>query len=243
MATVEDLDDRDDALARHYAERARARGEWAGIPLPPRGSHLVLEHRYPFTGIESADGRVDFQRPAPSIEPTAGAERVINHWYSRRLGRMVSVVGDESRRRAVVGPPPETTRLDMTFATMLAAGSWSPGAERRARERLRTLIAPGHERSYELTGGFFERSRRSGVAYLIRKLRPTLATRFVAAEGRVRVLAALCLHPVGYYEGSWAGAMTPTDDVIAHLLLIRGCEARFWTKAVHHPTWDPAAGI
>ena len=81
------------------------------------------------------------------------------------------------------------------------------------------------------------------MAYLFRRLRPTLALRFNAADGRIRLLAALCLHPVGYYERSWAGAMTPTDDVIAHLLLMRGCEAKFWARAEQHPDWDPAAGL
>src|SRR3546814_10910453 len=42
----------------------------------------------------------------------------------------------------------------------------------------------------------------------------------------MRWLCALCLHPIGYYENSWAGAMCPTDDVIAHLMLMRRSEER-----------------
>jgi hypothetical protein len=237
-------DDDDEALGRRYADQAGALGEWAGVPLPVSRAYLVMEPRYPFTGIETSRGFLSFQPPAPQPGVATGDEdRVYNRWYSRRLGRVVSIRGDDTRRRAVIEPRPEEHRLDMAFTTMKVAGGWSPRAERRAREKLLTLISPGHARSYELTGGFLERSPRSGVVYLFRKLRPTVALRHVAAEDRIRVLAALCLHPVGYYEGSWAGAMTPTDDVIAHLLMMRGCEPRFWARAVQHPIWDPAGGI
>jgi hypothetical protein len=68
---------------------------------------------------------------------------------------------------------------------------------------------------------FLETSRRSGVSYLFRRLKPTLAIK----DGRA--LCALCLHPIGYYEGTWSGAMCPTDDIIAHLMLARGDEAMF----------------
>jgi hypothetical protein len=39
-----------------------------------------------------------------------------------------------------------------------------------------------------------------------------------------------------YYAGSWGGAMCPTDDVIAHLTLMRGDEPMFWRRSnQHHP--------
>lgn len=37
----------------------------------------------------------------------------------------------------------------------------------------------------------------------------------------MRIVACLCMHPIGYYADSWAGALCPTDDVITHLLLMR----------------------
>jgi hypothetical protein len=243
MPTPEEQEERREALGRHYAEKAIALREWGGIPLPVPGAHLVMEPRYPFEGIETALGMRRFRRPARPAEGPGDGELVYNRWYSRRLGRMVSIRGTEGRRHAVVEPGLDSIRLDMTLETMVVAGGWSPRAERRARERLRGLISPGHDRVYELTGGFLERSRLSGVAYLFRRLRPTLALRYDAAGERIRLLAALCLHPVGYYERSWAGAMTPSDDVIAHLLLMRGCEAKYWARAEQHPAWDPAAGL
>jgi hypothetical protein len=243
MPTPDELEESEEALARHYAEKAIALGEWGGIPLPVPGAHLVMEPRYPFEGIETPRGLIRFRPPAGPAAVPGGGDIVFNRWYSRRLGRMVSIRCNQGERRAVIELALDSIRLDMTLKTMVAAGGWSPRAERRARERLRGLISPGHDRAYELTGGFLERSRLSGVAYLFRRLRPTLALRHDAAGERIRLLAALCLHPVGYYERSWAGAMTPSDDVIAHVLLMRGCEAKFWARAEQHPAWDPAAGL
>lgn len=59
----------------------------------------------------------------------------------------------------------------------------------------------------------------------------------------MRILACLCLHPLGYYRGSWSGAMVPTDDVIAHLLMVRGDEHDFWRKANQHRPDAPEAGL
>jgi hypothetical protein len=37
--------------------------------------------------------------------------------------------------------------------------------------------------------------------------------------------------------------MTPTDDVIAHLLLMRGDEAEYWGQANQHRPESPEAGL
>ena len=57
------------------------------------------------------------------------------------------------------------------------------------------------------------------------------------------MLCAPCLHPIAYYDGSWAGAMCPTDDVIAHLALMRGDEHMFWRRANQHAPWRREAGV
>jgi hypothetical protein len=56
-------------------------------------------------------------------------------------------------------------------------------------------------------------------------------------------LCALCLHPIGYYGDTWAGVMCPTDEVIAHLLMMRGSEEKYWANANQHPIDHPAAGV
>ena len=79
------------------------------------------------------------------------------------------------------------------------------------------------------------------MTYLFRKGRPTVALREVE-EGSYP-LCALCLHPIGYYGETWAGVMCPTDEVIAHLLMMRGSEEKYWANANQHPVDHPAAGV
>lgn len=94
-----------------------------------------------------------------------------------------------------------------------------------------------------MTGSFLETSQRSGVTYLFRRLRPTLAMRGSLDGSSVHILAALCLHPIGYYSDSFAGTMVPTDDVCAHLLMMRGDEHHFWRKANHHNIHAASSGL
>jgi hypothetical protein len=58
-----------------------------------------------------------------------------------------------------------------------------------------------------------------------------------------KVLAALCLHPMGFYQFTHAGLMTPTDEVIAHLLMIRTDEHKYWAKSGQWPTTDSRSGV
>ena len=60
---------------------------------------------------------------------------------------------------------------------------------------------------------------------------------------QMRILACLCLHPIAYYADSWAGAMCPTDDVIAHLMLMRGDEPMFWRRSNQHAPTRPEAAL
>ena len=94
-------------------------------------------------------------------------------------------------------------------------------------------------KQYLLTGMFLETSKRSGVHYLFRRLRPTVAI----SPSSTKILCTLCLHPIGYYAESWAGAMCPTDDVVAHLMLMRADEPMFWRRANQHAPWRPEAGL
>ncbi len=79
------------------------------------------------------------------------------------------------------------------------------------------------------------------MIYVFRRLRPTLA--LSGRTGSVMVLCALCQHPIAYYDNSWAGAMTPTDDVLAHLMLMRGDEAMLWKRSNQHHPARPEAGL
>lgn len=129
----------------------------------------------------------------------------------------------------------------MLLSTLGAADAWGLEQEANAVNTLGTLIRHRQLKQYLQTGMFMERSPRSNVSYLFRRLRPTIAITHTGREPRI--LCALCLHPIAYYEGSWAGAMTPTDDVISHLALMRGDEHMFWRRANQHAPYKKEAGI
>ena len=116
-----------------------------------------------------------------------------------------------------------------------------------AMETLRSHVTDWAFECYFMTGMFLESSKRSGVIYLFRRLRPTVALTarpgFKDRDVGMRILCTLCLHAVGYFADSWAGALAPTDDVLAHLLLMRGSEEKFWANANQHAPWSPESGL
>jgi hypothetical protein len=117
-------------------------------------------------------------------------------------------------------------------------------AEMKALESLRARISESQFDSYVLSGIFPERSPRSDVWYFFRKGYPTLAVSFHGQHGEDgKVLCALCLHPMGYYQGTHVGLMIPTDEVIAHLLLMRADERKFWAKSGQWRAEDTRSGI
>ena len=210
-------------------------GEWAGAPLPVDGFSLVMEPRYPFDRLHGV--RLD-DRP-PDVPDNA---RVINSWYSHDRGQMVYVCEDEQGRFACRVPQHGAERLTNWINSLgVACQAWDATTELKAMAKLQGLIRPHLFVGYLTAGCFLETSKRSGVTYMFRRMRPTVALRATASG--TRILACLCLHPLGYYEGTHCGVMVPTDDVVAHLLLMRGDEHGFWKKAYHHPVWAASAGL
>lgn len=142
-------------------------------------------------------------------------------------------VADDHKKPAT----PWGRRVAMALELVPISRAWSVAAELRAHRKLRRHVSPVQFADYLLTGSFLESSPRSHVIYFFRKLRPTVAIKNGC------ILAALCSHPIGFYAGTWAGAMVPTDDVISHLLLMRGDEHRFWRISNQHAPWDVEAGL
>ncbi len=213
-------------------EIAHERGDWAGIPMPMSDLRLVVEPRYPNAQALMAMG------PQPEAEETD--VRQINTWYSapRRCDIVVYRYDDG---RVDWGVRPAVHSLNMALNTLGGSDAWGIEQEARALQLLADLVSHRQFKQYLLTGSFLETSKRSGVTYLFRKLRPTVAIR---NDGeKTRIMCALCMHPIAHYAGSWAGAMTPTDDVIAHLMLMRGDEKLFWKRSTQHPAYRPEAGL
>lgn len=224
---------------------ARERDHWAGIPLPLEGERLVIEPSYPYA---------DLAKIGPP-EATPAADRagwtIRSHFWSTLRSSEVYIL-TKPDGTLTWGLVPGVHHLDHDLHTLGCADAWGIEQEQKALMLLGTLIRHRQFKQYLLTGMFMESSTRSGVHYLFRRLKPT-----VAITGRdpirigprshrepgLRILASLCLHPIGFYEGSWAGSLCPTDDVIAHLMLMRGDEAMFWRRANQHAPFTPAAGL
>ncbi len=117
-------------------------------------------------------------------------------------------------------------------------------AEMRAMESLKKRISGRQWQSYVLSGVFPERSKRSDLHYFFRKGYPTLVLSYHGEGSETgRVIAALCLHPVGYFQGTHCGIMCPTDEVICALLMMRGDEHKYWQSCGQWPATDMRSGL
>lgn len=226
---------------------AHATNEWAGIPMPLDSHDLVIEPTYP--RAEALMGVLRAPPPTQDGAPTTDYVKLRNSFWSFRYKCWAFIY--EEAGKIKYGLAPTGNQCDKLIMTLGASDAWGIEQEKNAIDTLGTLLRHRQFKQYLLTGMFMERSARSGVHYLFRRLRPTVAMTTHGRRGLkekdkddvMRVLCSLCLHPIGYYAGTWAGSMTPTDDVIAHLMLMRGDEHLFWRRANQHAAWDPNAGI
>lgn len=219
---------------------AADRGDWAGIPMPLDTHRLIVEPTYPKAKELMAMGltRLD----APGVDPDEGWAR-INSWYSRHW-RCDIIIMRGPEGQIVHGKAAAFHHIGHDLETLGASIAWGLDQEQRALGLLAELLNHHQMRQYVLTGMFLETSKRSGVTYLFRRLKPTVTIRPGRTEtDSMRILCCLCMHPIAYYAGSWAGAMCPTDDVIAHLMLMRGDEPMLWRRSNQHPPYRPEAGL
>jgi hypothetical protein len=232
-------------------------GEWCGIPVPLPGLGLVLEEKHPH--VEQIR---ELQRITDEHDESLVGRRVCSHddleWVSVNSWRgrtRHGVTGRIHVIRRLDGKTSWTIDPDLTRKNRFIWGpfetldAWTLDAELTAIDRLATLLSERMFKSYVMTGSFLETSKRSGLTYLFRRLRPTVAMSPHGSalrrkfDGEMRILACLCLHPLAYYARTFCGAMVPTDDVIAHLMLMRGDEKLFWKRANQHSALDPEGGL
>jgi hypothetical protein len=232
-------------LSRRLAEEFIGRQDWSGIPVPVPGLSLVLEPRYKHKALEEFRWKECYDENGirhgiEEEQPSEPSEfRRVNSWWNAKY-QMTIVVLKNKEDRARFGADVED-RLCFTLRTLEAAAAWPVEAEEKALKKLADLIPADLFELYTLTGHFPEVSTRSQLTYLFRKGRPTVVLR--QYEDSFIPLCALCLHPIGYYGQTWAGVMCPTDEVIAHLLMMRGSEEKFWANANQHPLDRPTAGL
>ena len=168
--------------------------------------------------------------------------RVRQSWFSDRLQAWVHIYehsetlkcrAEVSRNRAFSAARSKTPMLINTMK--VATEAWTIEAEEKAMQLLKQLITERQYKSYFLTGAFPELSRRTQRLYVFRRIRPALMFRRVYPDKQeFRYIAALCVHPMGYYSMTWAGVMCPTDEVIAHLLWMRSDELAYLKSANFH---------
>lgn len=245
-------------VRRFFDRMSTYRDDWQGMPVMlGEDTPLVLAPKHPLRDVyrqfgQTADSavEVDVIVGGPPIREDDVDEVVVNEWFCRARNCTVYVVDNGRGKRYALtmplSPDRSMDRMTMWLMTIGASDAWDLDAEYRARETLRAMLTERQWGHYELTGAFFESSPRSGLTYVLRRLRPTLALSPRSkrpGDENMRCLAVLCLHPVGYYHRTWAGCMVPTDDVIAHLSMIRGDEAFFWRKANQHAPSSPEAGL
>lgn len=232
-------------MSRYLAQERLKAGEWSGMPIPVAGLKLVLEPRYKHASLSEfqwnecydEEGNRHPIEPEPLTQPSEYT--AVNSWWNDKYQLAIVVLKDKKGRARFTVRFED--RLAFTIRTLDAAVAWPVEAEQKAVEKLATMIPGDAHELYMLTGHFAEMSKRSQLMYLFRKGRPTIAIRQVGEYSHP--LCALCLHPIGYYGDTWAGAMCPTDEVIAHLLMMRGSEEKFWANANQHPLDRPAAGV
>ena len=227
-----------DALRWGLGQMAAERGHWAGIPMPVTGANLVIEPSFPNAGVLESINR---EKPSEEEILEAREWKFRNKWYSRKW--RCDIILMEKDGKVHVGKLPAFHHISHDLQTLFCADAWGIDQEGKALELLSTLISERAMKHYLLTGMFLESSQRSGVTYIFRRLKPTVASAPDRSGEDMRILACLCMHPIAYYEGSWAGAMCPTDDVIAHLMLMRADEHMFWKRSNQHPPYRPEAGL
>lgn len=207
--------------------------------MPLDGMPLIVEPKYPKAKELMKIGR------KPGAEEEENGAKIRNIFWSWRW--RCDVLIWEKDGKIEWGKVPNIHGLGHALSTLGASDAWGIKQEAQAVQTLAGLVSHRAFKQYVLTGSFMETSKRSGVTYLFRRLRPTVAITNRGKRGKAgdhtRILCALCLHPIAYYESSWAGAMVPTDDVIAHLMLMRGDEPLFWKRANQHPPYRSEAGL
>lgn len=198
---------------------------------------------------ESACENLDFmlQSQAHDVQPDITSEP---RWLSN--GRYAALEaylynGRVVETKRVPAETPAHQRLEILLqTTRVRHHATLAKSERVAREKLETLLSPEQREWYEVDGSFFEKSEKSGIHYLLRKSRPTLALKMEAkqqGDNKVRPLCALCFHPFAYHAGTWASVFPPSDEVMTTLLFIRGDEAAFWKRANQIPIEAPQSGV
>lgn len=147
--------------------------------MPLDGQRLIIEPSYPYARL----GEIN------ATTPTADdGWRERNRWYSIRRRCVLGLY--EKDGKIALGLEPAFHHIAMDLQTLGCADVWGIEQEANALALLQSMLRPRSFRQYLLTGMFLETSKRSGVTYLFRRLKPTVACALDRKRGNegVRVL-------------------------------------------------------
>lgn len=150
------------------------------------------------------------------------------HWKTKHVVKVFTPDLGEDRIYATL----ETTDLLRRYG--------QSDGEKKARRDLEDVLSDDQRRELLLSDAFWEVGK-SGVSYLVRRNRPTVACR--RNGERLKVICALCMHPLLYYAGTWSGGLPPSDEMISVVIFIRADEYRFWLKANQIDVHEWNAGL
>ncbi len=205
------------------------------LPTEPTGT-IELDLNGGITAEEEDDEwEVRYSRPV--------GRKVLFHLLSKKTGRARLEVNQRGASEKSVEASYRFT-IQQRTATALSTAH-TVGAERAALRKLRTHLNATQWRSYVLSGTFWEVSRKSGLVYVFRRAAPTVVAKLVFSEqgAGLKPIVTLCMHSLGYSLETHAGMMCPSDDVIAHLLMMRANEHFYWRKTNPHTVDDPLSAL
>jgi hypothetical protein len=222
---------------------AEEHGWYFGCPIPslgPSERRPVIAKRAPFADrIFPTASEMEGQPPKEVKSAAPEGSTYVNSWIGEQI---VIIEHPDGKRHAYCGELPHVGRLDRFLETVGARlGALTPRAEAKAMMNLTERLTEAQVKCYVLSNCFLETSKRSKVRYIFRKGLPTIALRDHGTK--MRFLAALCMHPLAYYEDTFAGSMAPSDEVLAHLLMMRSDEHNYWRNCNQHALYDPRSGV
>lgn len=253
MAATSTLDLTWDDLRVGVARLCKERGWHHGVPIMSifdTSRRIVLAKGCPLSDTHGHDVPVFMDGKTrvhvcmnEDVNEEVDEPEVINHWTAPSK---IIAVSSHHGRSSVEKFDYSRRRLELYMDSLLCqAGACDGDAELTAMVALLRRLNRNQRDSYILGSAFVETSKKSGVTYIFRKGRPTLAMRMEKVEGgeKRHFLAALCTHCLGWYEDTFVGCYPPSDQVLADLLAMRADEAKFWARSIQHSLQDPLSGI
>lgn len=231
-----------DTLGKALSGMAESMGYDMGIPMPDleTGHQFITARNTPLGHqLQYMTGRTEHAGELAGL-----GLKVMNSWEV--IGdRSIAILEDADGNVGMITDHHAGRRLRKNVGGQLMRAmlpNLTAEAELKAMDCLKQKLTHNQWTSYVLNGSFPEESKKSGLHYIFRKGLPTLVLSYHGTSGG-RVIAALCMHPFGYYAGTHVGSMVPSDEVIAHLLMMRADEHKYWGKSGQWEASDPRSGI